>query len=193
MARDRKTQRERSRRYRATNPEKVRESQRRWRAANPEKVRESKRRYRAANPEKIKESYRRWYAANPEKGREKNFRTKYGMSSEEYDRKYEKQNGRCKICTDAGYEGPPQKLQVDHSHVSGINRDLLCNNHNTAVGNVHEDPREAGALAAYLGRWDTKSTRKKESAADEKLPKRSPKARQLMLIEPERKKKKKSS
>ena len=62
--------RERLRKWRAANPEKMRERTRKWRAANPEKAREYDRKRRAANPEKMRERFRKWYAANPDKMRE---------------------------------------------------------------------------------------------------------------------------
>jgi 5-methylcytosine-specific restriction endonuclease McrA len=57
-------QREKSRRYRAANPEKVRENSRRYRAANPEKVRESFSRYYTANREQMTNRVRAYRAAN---------------------------------------------------------------------------------------------------------------------------------
>ena len=58
-------ERERNRRYRAANAEKIRERQRRYHAQNAEKERERSRRYHAQNAEKIRESKRR-YLATPE-------------------------------------------------------------------------------------------------------------------------------
>ena len=79
----RECHRERTRRYRAADPERARERERRWRAANLELARkgdrERKRLHfaknkdrilseravkRAANPEKAREYQRRWWAAN---------------------------------------------------------------------------------------------------------------------------------
>jgi 5-methylcytosine-specific restriction endonuclease McrA len=68
---DRCRDREKARRWRAANAEKVRESELRQRPAKRERYR----RYREANPdearEKAREQMRRWRAANPEKAREK--------------------------------------------------------------------------------------------------------------------------
>ena len=51
---------ERSRKWRAANPEKVLECKRKRYAANPEKAREYKRKRYAANPEKVLEYNRKW-------------------------------------------------------------------------------------------------------------------------------------
>ena len=72
--------RESCRRQRAADPERMKEKQRRWRAANLERARElgreSSRRRRGANPELARElcreSNRRWRAANPERARDLN-------------------------------------------------------------------------------------------------------------------------
>lgn len=40
-----------------------------WRAANPEKVRANIKKWQATNPEKFKASVKKWQAANPEKVR----------------------------------------------------------------------------------------------------------------------------
>jgi hypothetical protein len=76
----RECHRERTRRYRAADPERAKERERRWRAANLELARKrlhyaknkdrilSERAVkRAANPEKAREYQRRWWAANKDK------------------------------------------------------------------------------------------------------------------------------
>jgi len=66
--------RERMKRYRENNPEKVRESSRessrKWRENNPEKARERAQKWRENNPEKARENWRRYREKNPEKSRE---------------------------------------------------------------------------------------------------------------------------
>ena len=54
-----------------------------------------------------------------------NIKKLYGMSREEYDKMYKRQNGRCAIC---GYKPTPpyRGLNVDHCHKTGKNRGLLC-------------------------------------------------------------------
>ena len=52
--------RERTKRWKKVNPEKVKEQKKRWRERNREKVRENKDRWRKANPEKVKECRKRY-------------------------------------------------------------------------------------------------------------------------------------
>ena len=57
----------------------------------------------------------------------------YGITSEQYDIIYTKQNGCCAIC--GKHETKlNRKLSVDHDHETGIIRGLLCYKCNTALG-----------------------------------------------------------
>jgi Recombination endonuclease VII len=60
--------------------------------------------------------------------------TKYNITVEEYNNMYDKQDGKCAICEEpherwrpgAGTKGKMLFLNIDHCHISGINRGLLC-------------------------------------------------------------------
>jgi len=61
----------------------------------------------------------------------------YGITVDEYNAMYTAQNGGCYIC------GEPEigkSLSIDHDHVSGKVRGLLCSNHNRALGLMQDDP-----------------------------------------------------
>lgn len=77
----------------------------------------------------------KWRDENPEKykkiRRKYHFKAKYGTTLEYYDELLLKQGGVCAICktiTEGKY------LYIDHCHVSGKIRGLLCNNCNVALG-----------------------------------------------------------
>ena len=73
----------------------------------------------------------------------------YGITSEEYQRVYEYQNGTCAICQRA--RGIRKKLSVDHDHVSGEVRGLLCQKCNRDVlGHLRDDPNALYRAADYL-------------------------------------------
>lgn len=57
---------EKSRKWRADNPERVLEQSRAWRAANPERKHQNDREWRANNKGKANESNRKWREKNPE-------------------------------------------------------------------------------------------------------------------------------
>lgn len=70
----------------------------------------------------------------------------FGITMEERDRIYAKQDGKCAICRTPWYEGeydqsiasPFRKLSVDHNHITGKIRGLLCVNCNTALGSFKD-------------------------------------------------------
>jgi hypothetical protein len=95
-----------------------------------EKLRDASARYLENNREKVNARNRARYTTD---GRwEKQLRDRFDLTAEEYWRMYEKQGGVCKIC------GKPQcvgtKLDVDHDHVSGKVRGLLCRHCNAGIG-----------------------------------------------------------
>lgn len=72
----------------------------------------------------------------------------YGLGAGEYDRLYAAQNGTCYICTRA--TGKTKKLAVDHDHVTGYVRGLLCGPCNKLLGHFRDDPRALVRAAFYL-------------------------------------------
>ncbi|MFE2969933.1 endonuclease domain-containing protein [Streptomyces sp. NPDC059340] len=73
---------------------------------------------------------------------------KYGISLEEYDAMLRAQNGACAICGQPCSTG--RQLAVDHDHMTGVVRALLCLNCNRNVGQF-ENQRQTMEhyLAAY--------------------------------------------
>lgn len=58
--------------------------------------------------------------------------SKYGITIEEYERIFEQQDGKCKICDNvANGKG---RLHVDHCHDTGKVRGLLCSSCNIGLG-----------------------------------------------------------
>lgn len=86
------------------------------------------------------------YAGRSQLDREYLLRTKYGMTQNDYDKMFEDQRGRCAICR------RPQKssLDIDHSHITGRVRGLLCGNCNRGLGLFSDDPDILDAAAQYL-------------------------------------------
>lgn len=74
---------------------------------------------------------------------------KYGLTSEQYEHLTISQNGRCKICG-ALPKAPRRFLDVDHSHITGKVRALLCNLCNQGIGLLRDDPEITEKAARYL-------------------------------------------
>jgi hypothetical protein len=83
----------------------------------------------------------------------------YGLSLEKYLEMYERQIGVCAICNSpirlysTGEESKHGTACVDHNHITGEIRSLLCFPCNLAIGNIKESPETADKIAYYLRAW----------------------------------------
>ena len=81
-----------------------------------------------------------------EAGRHSRRKRKYGIEKDDYFQMVEDQKGLCLICAqEKGLE-----LRVDHCHITGEIRGLLCANCNAGIGLFAEDPDRLTAAAAYV-------------------------------------------
>lgn len=94
---------------------------------------------------------REWAAKNPDKVKDSRRKTKlkqkYGISTEDYDKMYDEQNGVCCIC-----EQPHTRraLNVDHCHKTGKVRKLLCDKCNMVLGLVDDSVKMLQKMKDYL-------------------------------------------
>ena len=89
-----------------------------------------------------------------ESKRRHNYKTRYGISVEEYETIFAKQNGVCAICEkpeNLTKDGKLHALAVDHNHETLQVRGLLCMNCNTRLG-YFEGKNILVKLMAYLMR-----------------------------------------
>ena len=147
MARDPEKHREHQHKYRAKNLEKCREACRKWGIDNPEKKRESHRQWRAKNVEKERTRSRQWRADNPEKLKALELKRSFGISLSDYGAMMKLQGDRCAIC---GGIDARLALAVDHDHVTGKIRGLLCGRCNKGVGHFHDDQALLKLAIEYL-------------------------------------------
>jgi len=82
------------------------------------------------------------------KKRRWNLIRRHGITPEQYHALFNAQNGVCAICLQP--ETMRSNLSVDHNHMTGVVRSLLCHRCNVAVGLVKERPRVALAIALYV-------------------------------------------
>lgn len=84
----------------------------------------------------------------------------YGLTPEAYAELFDAQGRGCAICkamTPGGkHEGKPNRSSwhwpVDHDHVTGQVRGLLCEDCNRAIGLLKDDPEIIAAAARYVSR-----------------------------------------
>jgi Recombination endonuclease VII len=120
------------------------------RQAHRPQNRERARRYREAHRDEINKRARARYHAHKDESESPARRAqlrRYGISLAEYDALLEKQGGACAICR----KRPKGRLCVDHCHVTGMVRGLLCNECNGALGYLKDDQASLVAALAYLG------------------------------------------
>jgi len=133
--------RQRSKSYRTNmGPETYRAQRReycrRWRLANREKLNTYSRNYRKRNK-----------PAGAAVGKSARLKRLYGIDLDMYQQMVIAQNGRCLI----GHHLPGKKgLYVDHDHVTGHVRGLLCHLHNRMLGLAHDNERELFLAIGYL-------------------------------------------
>lgn len=94
-----------------------------WREKNKEHCRKYK-----------KEQYKK---STYEYRRLKHIKARYGITIEEYEEMYQKQNGVCAIC----FNKCDKKavLSVDHCHDTSVVRGLLCDNCNNMLGRAKDN------------------------------------------------------
>src|SRR5262245_26073422 len=159
----------RRREQRAQNPDRRAKDNARQRAnyqAHKQKLKERAKAYYHAHKEEISKRYSAYYQANKESIRERarasraarkqandpshrsgELRRRYGISAAEYDALLARQGGVCAICRRRSKE----RLCVDHCHVTGTVRGLLCSACNIALGYLKDDQASLVAALAYLG------------------------------------------
>jgi hypothetical protein len=131
-------------------------ARRRERYANDPDFRESKKKranaFWIANNDRINAARRERYAADPE------YRAKllmdmvtwrYGISRDDFAAMLEAQNHACGICRRAFQ----RTAHVDHCHITGLVRGLLCSSCNTGLGLFGEDATFLRNAIAYMERW----------------------------------------
>lgn len=110
------------------------------------------------------ERSRKHYRNNPEKGRENSRKrrerlptvnrqshlSKYGMTLSDYDTMLEQQKGKCAICEDY-VQG---NLSVDHCHVTGEVRGLLCTRCNSMLGYARDNINNLLSGVKYLTKFE---------------------------------------
>jgi hypothetical protein len=91
---------------------------------------------------------------DPVRERDLKLRKLYGLSAAQVGDMVVAQAGRCAVCGGA-LSDPPC---VDHDHVRGHVRALLCGGCNLGLGHFRDNPARLRAAAAYLDRYTVEVT-----------------------------------
>lgn len=103
---------------------------------------QARQRYKDKTPEEKQDAQWRWKLSS------------FGLTQDQYQQISDKQNGRCAICQQVASvrNGSAQKLCIDHCHVTGVVRGLLCFHCNAALGQFQENPDLLFRAYLYLRR-----------------------------------------
>lgn len=95
----------------------------------------------------IRARARAYRVAHPDLFLNSKLKVTFGIGLDVYNQMLNQQNGRCKICNQ-----PPtrHRLGVDHDHITGRVRGLLCGNCNTLLGMAHDSPDILQSAICYL-------------------------------------------
>jgi hypothetical protein len=96
----------------------------------------------------------KWRKENPNLRRKIDLKFLYNITPERYDEMLVSQYNRCDICKRHKSEFK-RRLSVDHNHLTGKVRSLLCPNCNQAIGHLKDDKHLAKLAYDYLVRWET--------------------------------------
>jgi hypothetical protein len=81
--------------------------------------------------------------------RNKQYLKRYNITLEQYDLMLEKQNNSCAICLTSVSE-LSTRLHVDHCHLTGKVRGLLCYNCNSGLGRFKDDKFNLSQALHYI-------------------------------------------
>lgn len=156
-------------RYNKENKEKISKQRKEFRKNNKERLnKEDMERYyrdnrnseashinwRKSHREEISKHMKEYYQKNKVTRKEynrKNLIKQYGITLEEYDKILLEQGNKCKICGKSK-EDSKVSLCVDHNHVTGKIRGLLCISCNTALGGFKDNINILRKAIEYLER-----------------------------------------
>ena len=144
-----------------------------WREANKDKVRANFQRWKEANKES-RDAYMKKYLTEYQSRDgvqkwhwEKNLRNNYQLSAEDFNDLWQKQQGKCGVCS-VGMSPrgrTSDSVCVDHNHLTGQVRGLLCRGCNHGIGQLKDCPDVLEAAARYLranGNYSTSISSSKE-------------------------------
>jgi len=106
------------------------------------------------SPEQARAQSYKWRRNNREKflasARNSNLKGSYGITEADYQRMLVEQESHCKACSRTPAQEFHKRLCVDHNHVTGEVRCLLCTRCNSILGYCYENPQTLRNLLNVL-------------------------------------------
>jgi hypothetical protein len=107
------------------------------------------RKFRIDNPKSTRTATKSYYQKNRDYWRLYNRCRGVGITIKDYLEIFRTHNGCCDICGTSHLE-LNKALGIDHDHVTGKIRGLLCNNCNVALGGFRDSPEVLEKAVSYL-------------------------------------------
>ncbi len=149
MAHDKEKERIRKQKYYQDNKKEIQIRQKEYYKNNKKEIRQKAQEYDKEHAEEITVRKRNYHKNNQEKqnknSRKNHLLREYGITIDEYDKLYLKQDGKCAICKKWF-----SRLWVDHNHETKKIRGLLCHNCNVTLGLVYESTDTLFTMIKYL-------------------------------------------
>lgn len=109
-----------------------------------EKRRAARRKSYLVRKDSILAKEREYRATNPDAYRRTKLKHRYGLSFEQYQELFLKQDGKCACCNERA------AVDVDHCHDTGKVRGLLCRSCNVGLGQLGDSVEGLRRAIAYL-------------------------------------------
>ena len=87
---------------------------------------------------------------DPERSRDLHYRRNYGITLADFNRMVLAQGSKCACCGTSEPRGKHNQWCVDHDHVTGTVRELLCKDCNIVLGLVEDSPQHLHRLSEYV-------------------------------------------
>lgn len=133
---------------------KEKENEKRWRDSHPEERKVYQQKYAQKHKIMLALKAKEYRENNPEKLRAQRRKSNYGIENECFLQMLEAQENKCLICEMIfNNNGTKSEVPVvDHCHISGEVRGLLCLKCNNGIGLLKDDPLIVGRAVKYLER-----------------------------------------
>lgn len=120
-----------------------------WKSFNKSK------RSRIRHPENQRQSYKKWASKQSseyhrKRVRKSNLKLSYNLTEEDYNSMLLAQSNGCAICGTNTPTGKWKVFAVDHCHITGEVRGLLCNECNRGMGLLGDSEERLRQAADYL-------------------------------------------
>ena len=136
--------------YRDKKKEEINKRRKEYRQNNKNKIAERDKQYRLKNKDKYRAKSAEWYKANKDRAKNYHFLRRYNISLDDYNRMVIEQDGKCWTCS---VKAEDEVLVVDHNHLTGEVRGLLCHKCNTGLGLFRDNQGYLLKAVEYLRKF----------------------------------------